>query len=539
MVWFRRGLVLLLSVLAVAGQCQAETGNSGLETPRATLSTYLTALNEVPPDTKDAARCLDLEEVPALIRDSQGPRLAVQLFGILNRTKYIDLESVPSNPEGADYVIPLRIRMDGAMRDLPPLVLRRGSNGAWRIARETVGAIPETWSAVQGQPVLGDLKDLKPILPVWDAWAATNLPRFWLHKGILEVANWKWAALLSALAIGYLAGVVVRTAAKLLLRLRTGPFGSTLPKAQLDSAGRGIGLFVMGSVFGWFVHSLLLPQEPNAGAMLLSLVLQTVGGTWVAVAAVESLINRLTPRVADSDRAERLFLPILRNLGKVVVGAIAVLFFLQRIGFDVTGLIAGLGIGGVVVALAAKDSVENLFGSFTLIFEMPFQIGDWIIADGIEGTVEEISLRSTTLRTFHDSTLLVPNSKFIASPVENMGRRRYRRMKVTLGITYDATPDQVEHFVKSLREYILGHPKTWNDKIHIVFNNYGPSSLDILLYLFIDAADWGEELVTREEILLEVMRIAERCDVHFAFPTQKMIIDTEKSSASMRILTDE
>jgi len=254
---------------------------------------------------------------------------------------------------------------------------------------------------------------------------------------------------------------------------------------------------------------------------------------------VEFAINRVTPKIADADRAERLFLPILRNLGRIAIIMIALLFFLERIGFNVTGLIAGLGIGGIVVALAAKDSVENVFGSLTLIFEMPFQIGDWVISNGIEGTVEEISLRSTTLRTFHDSTILVPNSKFISNPIENMGRRRYRRLKTTIGITYDATADQIESFVTKLRTYILDHPNTWDDKINIALNDFGPSSLNILLVVFIDAKDFDQELLIREELLLGVMLIAHEANVDFAFPTQKMIIDTDKSTASMRLLTDE
>lgn len=526
--------ILALAAIAV---CQSGESISGLESPRATLTTFFSAMNEVPADSGAAARCLDLSDIPPLVCDTQGPILATELFAVFNRTKFVILEKVPAYADGPDYVIPISIRLGGQIEDLPPIVIHKGEDGGWRIASQTVESLPRTYLRVKDLPVIGSLKDIEVAKTPLELWAEASLPAFWQQHGVLAVVNWKWPALLAALFLSYLAAVALRTTFKLLLRLKTGTFGSTLAKPTLDSAGRGVGLLAMGGLFGAFVHSLQLVVEVKAAALLMAVVLGTVGGVWVAMAAVEFAISRITHRIADNDRAERLFLPILRNLGRVAVFILAGVIFLQVIGFNVTGIIAGLGIGGIVVALAAKDSVENLFGSFTLIFEMPFQIGDWIISGDIEGTVEEISLRSTTLRTFHDSTILVPNSKFIANPVENMGRRRYRRMKTTIGITYDATPDQVESFVSRVKEYLKDHPDTWTEKTQVAFNDYGPSSLNVLLYFFIAAPDWGEELRIRQEILLEVMRIAQNTGVHFAFPTQTMILDTNKSS--MRILTDE
>ena len=441
--------------------------------------------------------------------------------------------------EDNEFVINIAKSAPPELQNLPPIILRKDATGAWLVSPQTVEHINDTWEKVKDLAVLGNLKDIALSQSLYVSWAEENLPAFWLAPAFLNIPPWKWVGILIALVCSYLVGVVIRVAAKLIIRLKTGRIGSELSKTTLDSAGHGISLITNAIVYGAVIRALQFPPEFKANLLYLALILFTVGFAWLAIALVEYAINRLTPKIADAERAEKLFLPILRNLGRIIIIVLALLFFLERVGFNVTGLIAGLGIGGLVVALAAKDSVENLFGSLTLIFEMPFQIGDWVICEDIEGTVEEISLRSTTLRTFHDSTLLVPNSKFVSNAVENMGRRRYRRLKTTIGITYDATAEEVETFVKTLRKYILNHPKTWDDKIHIVFNDYGPSSLNILLYIFIDAANWGEELLVREELLLGVMRIAEESNVDFAFPTQKMIIDTDKSSASMRILTDE
>jgi len=532
-------ILVLFPIFALAQTTPPAPVSESLENPRATMTTFFNAMNELPPNYAEAAKTFDLSELPELIRDSQGPNLAVQLFGIFNRTKFIDLSKISNDPDSNDISLDLRSPKSPELANIPPIVLRKSADGAWRFSPQTVAHIPDTFTAIQDLPVLKNLKDVKLTDSIYVQWAEANLPYSWLAPGFLGIAPWKWLGIFIAAAAAYIAGLFIRIIAKLIIRLKTGKFGSEMSKATLDSAGIGFSLVTNGTIFAAITSALQLTPDIKAAAIFLALVLQTVGLAWLAMSIVEFAINRVTPKIADADRAERLFLPILRNLGRIAIIMIALLFFLERIGFNVTGLIAGLGIGGIVVALAAKDSVENVFGSLTLIFEMPFQIGDWVISNGIEGTVEEISLRSTTLRTFHDSTILVPNSKFISNPIENMGRRRYRRLKTTIGITYDATADQIESFVTKLRTYILDHPNTWDDKINIALNDFGPSSLNILLVVFIDAKDFDQELLIREELLLGVMLIAHEANVDFAFPTQKMIIDTDKSTASMRLLTDE
>ncbi|MFM9873506.1 MAG: mechanosensitive ion channel family protein [Fimbriimonadaceae bacterium] len=528
-------LIYALPLFATAQTSVPET----LENPRATLTTFFNAMNEFPPDVDEAAKTLDLSDLPEIVRDSQSPNLAIQLFGIFNRTKFIELQKVTNDPNSGDVILDLRSTKSPELANILPIVIRKSADGAWRFSPQTVAHIPQTFNLVKNLPVIQNLKDIQPAQSIYVSWAENNLTFPWLAPGFLGVAPWKWVGLIIAAVASYLAGLFIRVIVKLFIRLKAGKLGSELSKATLDSAGHGFSLLTVGTVFTAFSRSFQLVPDVKAGTLFISLIFQTIGLAWLAMAIVEFTINRLTPKVADAERAEKLFLPILRNFGRIIIIGLALLFFLERIGFNVTGLIAGLGIGGIVVALAAKDSVENIFGSLTLIFEMPFQIGDWVKADGIEGTVEEISLRSTTLRTVEDSTILVPNSKFISNAVENMGRRRYRRLKTFLGITYDATPDQIETFVKSLRQYVLEHPKTWDDKINIAFNNYGPSSLDIIFIVFIDAPTYSEELLVREELLLGVMRIADECNIHFAFPTQRMIIERMDSAAGTEITGEE
>ena len=161
---------------------------------------------------------------------------------------------------------------------------------------------------------------------------------------------------------------------------------------------------------------------------------------------------------------------------------------------DLWGLVAGIGIGSIAVGFAARDSIENLFGTFTVLLDKPFQVGDWILVGDLEGTVEDVGFRSTRIRTFYNSLISVPNRTFISSNVDNMGQRRYRRIREMLGLTYDTPPEKIEAFCEGVRRIIATHPYTRKDYYHVYFNGFGPSSLDVLLYCFVETPDWSTEL---------------------------------------------
>lgn len=517
-------IFVLLFALVSASFAQTEPTTSIPETlanPRATLTTFFSAMNESPPDLETATTTLDLSQEPTLIRESFGEKTAIELFAVFNRTKYVDLKSVPDDPDTPEYAIQLP-NNEGQIH------LVKDSAGAWKFSANTVAKVHGYWLAFRETEVIGNLKDIQPAESLVVQVARDRLSKWWHQPAFYGVEPWKWLGLLLIFITSYIVGFIVKMVLKIAVSLRVKRFGQVHNPHALKATGNGIFLITGGLVFNRLLQALeLVPDIRGAGAFLGEVIL-TVGFAWLGFGLAEYLITIITPKMKDSERAERLFLPIIRNLARILVIAIAVIYFLQRIGFDITGLIAGLGIGGIVVALAAKDSVENLFGSLTVLFEMPFQIGDWVIVEGKEGVIEEISVRSVTMRTFYDSVILIPNSKFINNPIENMGRRRFRRIKTTLGITYDATPDQVHEFVESIRTYLNEHPATWKEKNNVAFNEYGASDLVILVQTFIDASDYTTELRIREEILLEIMRIAVRCKVEFAYPTQRMIV-TNKS----------
>ena len=211
---------------------------------------------------------------------------------------------------------------------------------------------------------------------------------------------------------------------------------------------------------------------------------------------------------------------------KIFIGVAGVLMTLQNLGINVTSLVAGLGIGGLAFALAAKDTIANLFGFMTILIDRPFKVGEWIRLGNIEGVVENLGLRSTRIRTFYKSLLSVPNSVLANEKIDNMGRRMYRRTSTTLGLTYDTSPEKMEIFCKRTKEIIQSHPQTAKDAIHVFFNTYGTSSLNILVYFYHQVGSWEEELKARHDVFLSILKMAKEIEVHFAFPTQSLHIES-------------
>ena len=223
----------------------------------------------------------------------------------------------------------------------------------------------------------------------------------------------------------------------------------------------------------------------------------------------------------DSQLDDQL-VPLARTAGKVFVGVVGAIFVLQNLNINITSLVAGLGIGGVAVALAAQDSIKNLLGGATILADKPFQVGDWVVIGGYEGTVEQVGFRSTRIRTFADSLITMPNARITDTEVNNMGRRSWRRYSTTLGLAYYTDPDRIQAFVEGVRAIVLANPKMRHDYYIVEFITFADSSLNIMVYTFIEAADWNEEMRTRHIFNLDILRLAERLEVDFAFPTQTL-----------------
>jgi MscS family membrane protein len=254
----------------------------------------------------------------------------------------------------------------------------------------------------------------------------------------------------------------------------------------------------------------------------------------MAARVVDVVANYFGRRADKTDsRLDDQVIPLTSRAVKTGIWVVGIVFVVQNLGIDVGGLMAGLGIGGLAFALAAKDTVENLFGSLTIFTDRPFQIGDWVVIDGkVEGVVEEVGFRSTRIRTFHNSLISVPNAKVANSTVDNLGERAVRRVKTTLGFTYDASRDQLESFMRQARALLEGCDEVWDGTLEVQFTGFGASSLDVMLYFFLDVPDWSAELDTKSRLLLDLMGIAEDEGLSFAFPSTSVYVESLPAGAS-------
>jgi len=172
------------------------------------------------------------------------------------------------------------------------------------------------------------------------------------------------------------------------------------------------------------------------------------------------------------------------------------------------------------------------------LLDKPFRVGDHIVFNGVEGSVEEIGFRSTKIRSFYGSQISVPNSSLANVNIDNMGRRKTRRLRTTLGLTYDTSPAQMEAFLEGLKNIIRANPYTVKQGFNIAFSEYGDFSLNVLINVFLDVPDHGMELLQKQNIFLEAMRLAEDIGVEFAFPTQSLYLQNQEPIAA-KVVNDE
>ncbi len=218
-------------------------------------------------------------------------------------------------------------------------------------------------------------------------------------------------------------------------------------------------------------------------------------------------------------------LPFFRTLLKIITITIGLTVILENLDLNVTALLAGLSIGGLAFALAAQDTIKNLFGSVMIFIDQPFRVGDWIMAEGIDGEVEEIGVRSTRVRTYYNSVLHVPNGKMADMTIDNMGMRVYRRYRTTLNVTYDTPPALMRIFLEGVSEIIKRHPDTRKDLFAVRFLDYQAASLGIMLNVFFVSSNFSEEWKSRESLNLEIFELASFLGIRFAFPTQTIHIE--------------
>lgn len=346
---------------------------------------------------------------------------------------------------------------------------------------------------------------------------------------LLGIPLWKYLACLGAIVAGLIGKKIAGGIFKRLIRAAAKsrlPFDDILLQALSKPVAWAVALA------GVFVGLLImpLPREPVDIYRFVVALITAVSVAlvvWVATRAADGISDWWAERAAKTDsKLDDQLVPIVRRSLKVFFYLVGLVLVLQNLGYSVGSLLAGLGIGGLAVAMASKDTVANLFGSLVIFLDKPFQIGDWIEMGSIEGTVEEVGLRTVRVRTFANSLITVPNSKFTTEAVNNWSRMKKRRIKISVGLTYSSSPQQVEQAVGKIRQIIADDPKIRDDFYLVNFDNFGPSSLDLFIYCFTETTNWAEFLEAKQGFMLRIMRAVEELGLEFAFPTQTLHVES-------------
>ncbi len=256
--------------------------------------------------------------------------------------------------------------------------------------------------------------------------------------------------------------------------------------------------------------------------------------TFIIIAIFMALyrsVNLLAPnstrllRLTGLSITERL-IPFARTAVKVILLAVGLVIIIQEWGYDVSGLVAGLGLGGLAFSLAAKDTVENLFGFTTIVGDQPFMVGEFIKTPDVEGTVEHVGIRSTRIRQLNQAYVTVPNNKLANSPILNWTRLDKRQIDFVLGIDYRTTAVQLETLLERLRSLLKEHEKVEADSVVVYLINFGADSYEILVRCYVLLPDWTEFTAAKEQLMLQMLHILDELKLKIAFTGRSVYIES-------------
>lgn len=351
---------------------------------------------------------------------------------------------------------------------------------------------------------------------------------------VFDIAVWRLALCVLILIVGlFLKNHVINRLYKPFDRLLT-KTETELDNALLESVRKPLTWLVF-AVAVWLALKVLgLPDGIEKVSVLVLQTFGTVLVAWTLYRAIDVAgiaMQRFTQHT-ESEIDDHI-VPLIKRVLRVVLVIFAVITIIQQWGYDVTSLIAGLGIGGLAFALAAKDTLSNWFGSLMIFTDRPFTLGHWVKTGAIEGVVEEVGLRSTKIRTFDKSLITVPNKNIAHDSIENFSLREQRRINIKIGVEYRTTREQMQQVIDGVKEVILAHELSDAQTLTVFFSGFGDSALEIVIRVFLNTADYMEFMVAQEGLFLEIMRVVEEAGTGFAFPSQSVYMETPVETTRM------
>lgn len=484
---------------------------------------------------------LDLSELPPAARQKTARAAAVALYEVLSRISLPPFEDIPDadrialpdSPDSNRWVIP-NTEIALVRKQNGPL------SGEFLFSAETVAKAGDFYEKVRGLPYTRPvpLENLHDIVVSGGGWM---VPYAWvralpasLRVPLAEQSGWKWLGL--ALILGAFALLLWPAYRFSRLGSDRHPFLRALTQVALPA----FILVATPAVAYLALVQLNLFGTVGTALDLVTTAVMYLAGAWLswrlAPVAAEAIIA--TPRIAPESIDAHLIRVSARLLG--IVGSVTLLALgADRLGVPVYGIIAGLGVGGLAIALAAQPTIENLIGGMNLFADKPIRVGDFCRYGDQLGTVEAIGIRSARIRGLDRTLTTIPNAALARMPIVNYTQRDRMLIQTVIGLRYETTPDQLRYVLVKLREMLLGHPRVNHETARARFSGFGSSSLDIELFAYVITEDWAEFLGIREDILLRVMDIVEQAGTAFAFPSQTLYLGRDRGPDESKTRTAE
>jgi MscS family membrane protein len=557
-------IVMLVSLLSGSGIAFANTGNNPLQpadtsSPRATLQGFIETLNDINAQilavvksylassrlyvsAQEAQeierftrqlelvrRTLDLSETPAALVDQLADTRVLQLKEVLDRIDLPDFASIPdaeamAAEEFKHWTIP--------GTEITIARIEKGPRaGEYLFTSETVDRLPGFYQKVAHLPYKSTATagwydryrygggGLHKLIPY--RWM-TSLPD-WSKQLVFDQPLWRWFGVVLVLLTATLAYLLVRRLADTWAKRDA----TSELRAQWAQLAKPLVLLVLIPV----VVSMLTENLRVTGTLLEITTLTlwavfTLSLTWAvwlgSHVVAESIVATQDINIGSIDsQLIRLGLRLVATILSITILVIGA----QHLGIPAYSVIAGLGVGGIAIALAAKDSLANLLGSLLIMFEKPFRVGHWIKLGDTEGIVESIGFRSTRIRTFYNSLISIPSNTLVNSTVDNMQLRDYRRVRTKLLISYDTPADTVAAFIEAIKKLVLDNSHTHKDRYRIRLDDFSDFGVRILVNFFLDVANTEDEQIERQQILMGILKLAESMDIQFATPALMPVAD--------------
>lgn len=513
---FRIIFALPLFAVIFNSHGQKDTISYNLSSPYHSVVTHLRYLQPDEFYPEIAAKVINpqhLERDPAI-------EVVIQIKQILDAEGlYIEVDNIPKDPDYSDSAS----MVSGSQRyslteEFPSIYLEKiGSN--WYYSRRTVDNV-------------NDLH--RNVFPFGTHRLLNLLPKIGNRK-IMGLFVWQHVSILILIFIGF---VIYNLSTLFFKRIIIGILARQGYKKVADNfvlpVARPFSMLILILFMILFVPIIQLPVQTGKYAILTLKALWPFFATLVFYRLID-LLNLYFEKLAGKTETtlDDQLVPLVRKTLKTFVVIIGGLFILDNLDIPIIPLLTGLSIGGLAFALAAQDTIKNFFGSLMIFVDKPFQIGDWITTGDIDGTVEEVGFRSTRIRTFRNSLTSVPNGHLADLTVDNHGLRVYRRFYTRLTIAYDTPPDVIQIFVDGLTKIVEQHPNTRKEVYEIHLNEFGPSALEIMFYIFFQVPTWSDELKCRHEVMLSIIKLAETLNVRFAFPTRTLHMENFPGQPSL------